>query len=429
MTFTRLPMLLFLLAATALAACGAHAVSGNADGAIDDVVTIPDSVELPDVIILPPEDVIVPPVDVPIIPDVVELPDGWMTAPHDPFPQVPNQGGPLLANPELILLIFPGVSDPAADVSYAHWIVGSSWLSTVGAEYGVGLGSVVTTVNLTTSPPHAITSDQIETFLLDGVTGGTLPQPADGLTNALYVLYYPSSTTITLNDMGQLSTSCHDFGGYHKEVDGPSNVFSYAVIPDCMGFAPGITRQQAIDIAVSHELIEAATDADPLLQPAYQLMLDMTNPSPWVLIGGEIADLCLGRYDRSGTYIAQQIWSNAAAAAGGDPCIPSSGGTYFNVSSMPEDIQLVQAGHSVTFTLTGWSTAPVADWTIGASVQQATFMPDVNLTPMTINNGMTATVNVTVPAGTPSGSYAAIVIDSTAMMGTNNQWPLGVFVQ
>ena len=61
--------------------------------------------------------------------------DAIPSAPHEPFPQVPNQGGPRLVNPALITVTFKGDTRHTEFESYATWLVASSWLTTVGAEY------------------------------------------------------------------------------------------------------------------------------------------------------------------------------------------------------------------------------------------------------------------------------------------------------
>jgi hypothetical protein len=226
--------------------------------------------------------------------------------------------------------------------------------------------------------------------------------------------------------------SCMDFGGYHSEVDQPGMTFSYAVIPMCPGFAPGLTDVEGEEIAVSHEYMEAATDSLPFTSPAYSL--PQNSNDPWSAIGGEVGDLCalpLQTY-REGEFVAQRIYSDAAAATGThDPCVPALGApTYYQTMPTPTDIQGVTAGQTLNLTLHGWSTAPIQDWTIQTGVQATQgFNPTVTLSRQTINNGQTATLSVTVPAGTAPQNYAIIQLVSAFSMTDYHLWPIIVVVQ
>jgi hypothetical protein len=100
---------------------------------------------------------------------------------------------------------------------------------------------------------------------------------------------------------------------------------------------------------------------------------------------------------------------------------------------------MVPAGGSVTFTLTGWSSAEVAPWTIRSfrdnfSVQDFDTTPTLSSTQ--VGNGTNVTVTLHVPAGTPSGSNATVLIysqgstpfqDNQFIFGNN--WPLKVVVE
>ena len=77
--------------------------------------------------------------------------------------------------------------------------------------------------------------------------------------------------------------------------------------------------------SLSHELVEASTD--PLVQTnAAYLGVDLNHLVWDITPGGGIADLCAFEpqsFQRLvGTFMVQRIWSNAAAAAGQDPCTP-----------------------------------------------------------------------------------------------------------
>jgi hypothetical protein len=124
-------------------------------------------------------------------------------------------------------------------------------------------------------------------------------------------------------------------GAYHNSLVVAGVSVSYAVIPECA--TDTMTEQQTTTAAASHEMIEAATDPLPLsATPAYSGVDPGHLYYPLVLGGGEVADLC-AQWPSSFFvpdelhYTVQRTWSNAAAAAGRDPCQPElDGETFFN---------------------------------------------------------------------------------------------------
>src|ERR1700722_7467484 len=131
-------------------------------------------------------------------------------------------------------------------------------------------------------------------------------------------------------------------------------------------------------ITSAHELIEAATDPISTDTTAgYYLNLDDPNTWGWNDIeGGEVADMCVDLYgigqdeanDTIGgtSFTVQRIWSNAQAAAGGDPCNPIvSAKPYFNASPAQE-VFILNVGGSVTFEAHAFSTGPTSNWTLMA---------------------------------------------------------------
>ena len=252
------------------------------------------------------------------------------------FPQIQNGGGPVLAGPSVQPVFF--ANEAAAKITLVQAFLGklagsAYWAATTG-EYGVGPLTAAAPITLTEAAPAATDQASIEAWILDALTTGKLPAPADGV---IHALYYPSGTTIT-DDHG--GVSCVSFGGYHDEVDFDGMKLAYTVVPHCDAYAgkspfhfPGGLVLQGDGFVTglsSHELVEAATDPAVSSAPAYQ-QIDAAH-LPWIeyLVAGETADSCEfqpGAFyeDPELGYLVQATWSNAAALAGRDPCVPSSG--------------------------------------------------------------------------------------------------------
>jgi hypothetical protein len=357
----------------------------------------------------------------------------WSIAAHGPEPLVPDQGGPQMAHPQLVVITY--ADDPYRDVEEAHasWLVTSSWLTSVGAEYGIGAGSVLGTVHLGNAPSAMMDTD-IESYLGGGIASRSLPRSGDGtLSEVLYVLYFPSQTSVTISATGQ--ASCSSFDGFHNSATtSGGETFTYAVINSCASPDATITLIENSEVTVAHEVIEAATDAQPLTAPARSMT--RSSSSPWLLAGGELADLCAFRggpwaYPRYGSFVAALVWSDAAAQSNDrDPCVPSDPAVpYYAVTVTPSTMQPITPGASVTFDLAGWSTAAVATWRAYAQPGSGTFTPYVSIDQPTMNNGSHATLTVTAPSGVASQSYAMVFVGVSAPGSPNyDAQPVGVYV-
>jgi hypothetical protein len=372
---------------------------------------------------------------------------GFIEAPHDPLPVLPNNGGPVLGAPKLVTIAYAGDPHSATMSAFGDWIVGSSWLTTVGHDYGVGLGAHAMHVVLP-GPAPAQASDLDTQALLEAKLGdGTLPsaEGPDGGSGAadageggyLYMIIYPSSTQ-TGSFLGGPSTCTYEgggafIGGYHWETQSGAYHVPYAVVPTCSSGAI-VEGASDLEASASHEFIEAATDPFPYTDTAYGL----TDPTdPWLYTAGEVADLCEGLTTTEAGFTAQRIWSNSvatkdndadASAGGTSPCVPATGEPFYDVSPSPSQTQTVAAGGSVTFTLTGFSTAPVSPWSLTTFPALSTFTPTMTLGASTIDNGQTTTLIVGVPIGTPSGSYAAVFVTSSRSLTDFTYWPVAVTV-
>jgi hypothetical protein len=324
------------------------------------------------------------------------------------LPDVTDQGGLVMAHPQIVPIFYANDADAATLTSFNQWIVTSQWLQTVGADYGVGTGSVLKVVRRTDTAPAMIDDTQIISLLYAGLADGSLPKPVGALADVLYMIYFPMQTTVTLGS----ARSCVDFGGYHKSARQSGVELLYAVNAACRKILPTLTDVEAREIVASHELIEAATDPVPFNRSSFRFV-DPTNSWFGVFPGAEIGDLCQ-RGDgkeiwRESGFVAQRIWSISAAAAEQDPCVPGASTNYVNLVSQSAGVPRIAPGGHQTITLRGWASGAVrgASWPIkAASLSMMPGKETPKLSAQTIKDGDTVSLDVAVPASAQVGSLA-----------------------
>jgi hypothetical protein len=268
-------------------------------------------------------------------------------APHSAAPQVVNGGGPVLASPRLVPVFFAN-EDPTFQAGLTDFVtnIGATpYWTAVTSEYGIGPAVATAPVILTEMAPATTDDGTIQTWLAGKLDGNDPLWPvADD--NTIYILHYPSGTGITLSSPMGTEVSCQTFGGYHNSItlDGAhaSLDVAYAVVPECQTF-DGIKGIDAVTAAESHEIIEGCTDPYPMSNPAWVQTDD--NDIYWDLAlgGGEVGDMCAqfpGVFTKFAGFdhTVQRTWSNKAATAGKDPCVPElPGEVYFNTAPVLTD--------------------------------------------------------------------------------------------
>jgi hypothetical protein len=267
-------------------------------------------------------------------PDLIDngAPSTNYPAPFPTPPQVESPGGPVLAAPKIVPVFFMN-DDPTVTSKITDFLtkVGTTnYWKTAGAEYGVGPASATLPIALAEAAPTTIDDSAIQLWLQYKLNTNDAAWPVPDK-NTVYVISYPSTTTITQQGGRGVQSSCTDFGGYHGSITLDAAHFNrhvaYAVIPRCDTFG-NLSGLDALTGAASHELLEASTDPYPRDDPAYATV--DTDHFYWqfILGGGEIGDLC-AQDPASFTmfaelpYVVQRTWSNNAVAAGHDPCVPS----------------------------------------------------------------------------------------------------------
>lgn len=291
------------------------------------------------------------------------------------------------------------------------WLLQSSWLQQVGGEYGIGAGSVSAVVQRPDLAPEAIDDREIVDLLFAGIADGSIPSPTAA---TLYMFYFGTQTAVTAGS----SKGCEDFLGYHDAARRLGVEVAYAVILDCPDYSYMVTA--------AHELIEGATDPFPDSHPGWQLRDPV---SPWLVMGDEVADLCT-RGDNSenaeGLYLAQRSWSNAAAAAEDDPCVPHRYAAYYNVATDAKTLLRIRPGEHRTIQVDGWSSAAVDTWKLSAQAAEPG-SATLQLGATALGPGRSTTLDIGIPIGSKIGSL--VVVYLVAEQTVSYQFlPVPVFV-
>lgn len=309
---------------------------------------------------------------------------------HPPLPQVVNLKGPVLDAPTVIPVTYPGDTLRAPLDAFTAEITSSSYWGVL-AEYGVQSGHAGTPVHMGASAPSSLDDSDLQHDLplqLAANQFGTVPN------EALYVFYLPDGVQVT--NHGQMG--CVDFGGYHSSVALPNgSLVAYAVIPRCT--APSFSALDTTTAAASHEIMESSSDPYFENRQGAWGAIDSADIGWSVYPGTEIGDLCLLSNDSLFTpsdlpFLVQRIWSNRAASAGDNPCVPADASTpYFNsVPLLPDTVSLnfgggafsakglsIPVGSQKTVELDLFSVVPTDPWNLsfqglaGATPLEVTF--------------------------------------------------------
>lgn len=265
--------------------------------------------------------------------------------------------GLLLTSPKVLPITFAGDAN-ATDISafFTQFAQSTAW-ATQTAEYGIGPLTVLPAAQLSAAAPPALADGDLQTLLTKNLTGAA---PAWGPPDpsTIYAFFVPAGSIV---DDGTGAKSCDLFDGYHAAatvgaVNGAGGVsVAYFVVVQCPGFdGPDVTDLQQLTVAASHETIEAVTDPSPdpyQGNPAY-LQTDDSHIVWSYTTGGEIADMCeiadtFLWTPPDMTYAIQRVWSNAAAAAGHDPCVGQPTTPYYQtVPEQNDEIALGSPGNT-----------------------------------------------------------------------------------
>ena len=268
-------------------------------------------------------------------------------------PRLVDVGGPVMATPKVIAITYDSDSIQAGIDGFVAAVGSSTYWSTTTSEYGVGPLVALPPIHRTEVAPTNITDHAIVQEL-EINTQGANPLWGAADPNTHYLFVFPAGTTVDSD--GPCCGPGYD--AYHGEAVVAGVSISYSVVCECPGYdGPALDLLQSTTAAISHELVEATTDPFTDSNPAYTQTDDAH--AVWTLVtGGEAADLCEYLVDpylqpAGLSYTVQRSWSNAAAAAGDDPCVPADASSaYFK--SVP------RLGDPVTIDYFGpWTTTGV----------------------------------------------------------------------
>jgi hypothetical protein len=361
-------------------------------------------------------------------PDAIDAPPGFVPSPHRAIPPATHQSTAGTLSPmRLVTVVSQG--DPLADQLFAFGdaLVVSQWFGAWATDYGIA----PPTANLLVTGPAIASGTQLDrAAVVAYLDGAGLPAP-DGKT--LYMLYLPSGVTL-LSLAEEVNTNCRLFGAYHARYHNTGDGFGVA--QSCPPKS-GETQLDVMTGLASHEIAEGASDTGPGWGIVATPRMTPWTSSVWSEIEGsgnaEIGDLCAGARTDEGGYQYQRIFSNVAAAANSDPCVPAVSDPYFAIDPA-QDWTSGAPGTTVTIPLTGWSTAPTTEWAVrpsivGSSDATLAFTALVSSpttgtfgtkTLPTINNGGPATLTITIPAGAASGSWVAVQLGSVHLDANGN---------
>jgi hypothetical protein len=317
------PLLVTLAVGSAFAACGGSTTNGNSTPAQDGGTTTDEGGTGDDVAPDAGDEAAPPPLD-------HGMPSTTYPAFKADMPQLNKNGGNILTAPVVVPVTWDTDPNQAALDSFTAGIGASDYWKAVVSEYGVGAAIAGTPVHIpvtTASPlPTTLSTDDLDGLVDTGAGGGGTWTPPTAQT--IYILYLHPSIAVTAGG----SPACSSFGGYHS-VSQQGN-YIYAIALPCAtgsGILPNLT------VTGSHEIGEASTD--PLPGGGYTGFDN--NHISWTLFQHgqtENGDACEFYSDAEEKELApfaftvQRLWSNAAAAAGHNPCVPAAAGTYFGVT-------------------------------------------------------------------------------------------------
>ena len=372
------------------------------------------------------------------------MPSDTYPAFHPTLPTIVKGMGSVVAAPKIVPVYFAS-DDPAitsAITGLTSQLGASTYWGSTTSEYGVGPATALPPASFSETPPPKMDDVDVRAWLTTKLNANDTGLPAADA-DTIYVLVYPANTAITL----QGATTCKDLGAYHEagalDAAHANLPIHYAVIPHCTNFN-GFGAVDFATIAVAHELIETATDPAPDVSSGWSGADEDHLVWP-IQSGNEICDFCdtsPASYEKvTGIdFLVERCWSNKAAIALHDPCVPAAPTLpYFNSAPVLKDTihymtltfpgVIVPVGATRDVELDLFSEAKTSGpWTVTAEDLAPTFggAPELAFTfdRTAGQNGEKIYVSVTAKKKAASG-FSVFVLKST--LGTEtNTWVVPV---
>lgn len=358
--------------------------------------------------------------------------------------------GPVLTAPKIVSVVW--TADPAYKTyeTFCDSIGKSAYWKTALTEYGVGPAVSGGHVEITDAPPAsfdvATANDEILAFVKKGVQGAPAngwPVPDD---QTFYLLFIPQ--TVAINNNGK--DDCANNVGYHVEAAiGAYPHVAYGIVAEkCHDYLPNIVDNTTE--TASHEIGETATDPHTETDNGW-LGFDPDHYAfeLWQNQQDETGDAC-EFYDDSyyedpelGAWV-QRLWSNAAAKAGKNPCLPAPDEAYFNVTPLAtEPITTtgttgkvhktrgfhIPVGTEKTIDVGFYSDRPTADWTLEPMELDGITAPKTSHVSFKVdqpigNNGKTAKVTISVNAAPAAGTQLLVTLVSSRSKTQQHYFPI-----
>jgi hypothetical protein len=260
------------------------------------------------------------------------------------MPQIVKGGTlPVIAKPVLVPVYFSGDSNQKdIDANLATWAKSES--ASALAEYGVGSVSTGTSIVVSETPAASLTAPAIETWLA-GKLDGTHPEfgavDATTLASKVFVVFFPPGSDVKYTGFDQCQ------GGYNAGVTLVSGAaVNYVAVAECGTPPAGVSPADAFTVPAVGNGIWAILSPDPdqQLWPSnfefydgahgafgspglFMCSLEQASLTGSATVG--IANLTWDPALRPPPGVWLRMWSNQAAAAYHDPCVPAPSGPYF----------------------------------------------------------------------------------------------------